>query len=342
MGKLYDFNKKYKIRKMLASGGFSNLHLAYDLHHNRNVIMKSIKPGVCNQSSSLSLSDFHRTILNEFEAFKSLSHENIVQAIDFQVVNGEPTIILEFIDGQNLSEIISGPKKYNLGAKISLLHQAAKGIDFAHSRDIVHGDLKPSNIMVDKSWSVKIIDFGTAIIASKDRGEWDARQLTPIYSSPEQLRGHEFGEKSDVFSFGIICFELLTGQHPFYAETQERAIGKILVGELGATPKLEGALIEVDKWRNTFHKVFNVEPKSRYKSCDHFFEDLLNSIQVKEKTVWDKNKIGDDSYFKSPTNRFTVYTEGMEVRELKWEKHKESIIRHLTRSTKPAENPGAE
>ena len=157
----------------------------------------------------------------EAERAAGLSHKNIVAVYDFDQQDGRPYLVMELAKGETLQEVIDTHKALTLLEKIELLYQVAEGLQYAHSKGVLHRDIKPGNIMVLPDKSAKIMDFGIARALTRDESIGSMKSDvvgTFAYMAPEQLNG-QATTKSDIFSYGLVCFQLLTGEHPFAADT---------------------------------------------------------------------------------------------------------------------------
>lgn len=201
---------RYKEVSELGRGGMGIIYKAVDKKLNRPLALKVLPENLKADPEIL------KRFLREAQAAASLNHPNIVQIFD--VEQGEPTYIaMEFIDGENLREILKRDKRMPVMAVKRIALQVALGLDYAHSMGVVHRDIKPDNIMLNKNGEVKITDFGLAKIEyATSMTQIGVVMGTEWYMSPEQLRGLDADKRSDIYSLGITLYELLTGRPPFY------------------------------------------------------------------------------------------------------------------------------
>ena len=165
--------------------------------------------------------DLLRRFRNEAAAAGKLRHNNIVIIYDFGEHEGAPYLVMELLDGEDLERIISTERSLSLLQKLDIIAQAASGLHHAHAHGIVHRDVKPANIMLQHDGVVKIMDFGIALLS-----QLTAARITPKgsmigtlpYMAPEQFQGSPSDSVTDIFAFGVTCYKLLTGMHPFHAE----------------------------------------------------------------------------------------------------------------------------
>jgi hypothetical protein len=200
---------KYTVERELGHGGFGTVYLAFDPDVKRPVAIKLIE----NVTS-----DRLKYFLQEIPTTGRLAHKNIVTLYDSGADDGNPYLVMELLDGQNLREVIRSGRPLSLVDKVRIMTQVAEGLAYAHSKGIVHRDVKPENIMLLADGSVKIMDFGIALAPDRTTTLTQTGGLigTPRYLAPEQIEGYKANEQTDIFSFGVVYYELLAGVHPFH------------------------------------------------------------------------------------------------------------------------------
>ncbi len=256
----------YKILEKLGEGGMGVVYKAEDTALGRTVALKFLPKLLTLDEEATA------RFLQEAKAASSLDHPNIATIYELGQAEGENFISMAYLDGVSLRETI-GEKPLSVGEILSIGRQIAEGLGATHSKDIIHRDIKPENIMVTKNGVVKIMDFGLA----KLRG---ARQVTQAgttlgtvsYMSPEQVQGREVDQRSDIFSFGAVLHELVTGQRPF-AGDHEAAIMYSIVNE---EPKPPGELrsgipLELEEIIRT---ALQKEPAHRYQRMEEVLRDI--------------------------------------------------------------------
>jgi len=202
----------YRAVRLLGRGGMSAVYLAEraDGRFERNVAVKLMAAHLAGQ-------DFPRRFQNEGRLLAALNHPNIAGLLDGGVsASGYPYLLLEYVAGERLDHYCDN-RKLGIAERLRLFRQICEAVDYAHQKQILHRDLKPDNILVTADGVVKLLDFGTAALMA-DSGNVTvtrARMLTPRYASPEQLQGRRPGAAGDVFSLGVVLYELLTGAWPF-------------------------------------------------------------------------------------------------------------------------------
>ena len=224
---------RYRLVELLGQGGMATIYRARDAQLDRDVAVKLLRPEFGRDP------DFLARFRDEAKAAASLSHPNIVAVFDFGEEQSDPYIVMELIDGQDLSSILreNGPLPPRQAARVSA--EVAKALQAAHVRGIVHRDVKPSNILVGRDGRVKVADFGIA------RALDDAQVTLPgvtmgsvHYFSPEQARGEPATQASDIYSLGIVLYESLTGQRPFSGD----GAAAVALARLTTTPPLPSAI----------------------------------------------------------------------------------------------------
>jgi serine/threonine-protein kinase len=215
---------EYQIVSEIGSGGMATVYKAVQKSLGRPVAVKEMKKSFHRDAGLV------RRFEREARIAASLQHENIVHIYDYW---RKPTfcIVMEYVDGTNLAEVIekTGPLPVDVGVMIAA--QVSSALDYAHMRGLVHRDIKPSNIMIKRNGEVKLMDFGIAHARGLESLTQPGTLLgTPAYMSPEQIMGQALDGRSDIFSFGIVLYEMLTGVKPFSDEDTQSASAKILNG----------------------------------------------------------------------------------------------------------------
>jgi eukaryotic-like serine/threonine-protein kinase len=263
-------NNRYRLTAQQGSGGMAVIYKAIDQALGRTVAVKILRPSLTNDPAFLA------RFRNEARSVANLAHPNIVTVHD--VGNDGPThyIVMEFIEGQDLKKIIRSEGALPIDRALNLAIQISAGIGFAHRAGLVHADVKPQNILVTRDDIVKVTDFGIAQALS-DAAPGEKQSVvwgSPHYFAPEQARGERPSPASDVYSIGIVLFEMLTGRLPYTgANQQELALAHIrdripMVTEFN--PTVPEALA------NIVFKVMSKEPASRYRMADQLGNILVS------------------------------------------------------------------
>ncbi|HYK89257.1 MAG TPA: protein kinase [Acidobacteriota bacterium] len=216
---------KYTIVEKLGEGAMGAVYKAYDAVLDRHVAIKTMAEEI-KWDPELKLR-FYR----EARSAANLHHPNIVTIHDLGEEGKTTYIVMEILEGTDLKSIIADGVPLTLEKKLNIASQIADGLNHAHKQGIVHRDIKPGNIHVSNSGNVKILDFGIARIPSSDLTRIGARLGTPVYMSPEQIRGESYDERSDLFSTGIVFYELITYVHPFRDKKISKTLDNILYQE---------------------------------------------------------------------------------------------------------------
>ncbi len=205
---------RYTIESVLGRGGMSTVYCALDGVLERRVALKVLHERHTGDP------EYVERFRREARAIARLSHPNIVTVIDRGEVDTHEFIVFELVDGQNLKDVLAGRRRLPVAEALALVHQAARGLAHAHEHGIVHRDVKPQNVLVDKDGVAKVTDFGIARSIGLDHGLTESGTIlgTGDYLSPEQATGGEVDERSDQYSLGVLLYELLTGEVPYRGE----------------------------------------------------------------------------------------------------------------------------
>jgi serine/threonine-protein kinase len=208
-------NGRYRLEARVGSGGMSTVYRALDVTLERRVAVKLMNREVATDSDQLER--FRR----EARAVAQLSHPHIVGVIDAGEDDGRPYIVLEYVEGETLKDRIRRMGRLPIGEAVAYAIEIARALGAAHARHIVHRDVKPQNVLIDEEGSAKVTDFGIARTLEEDGLTADGRVLgTTDYVSPEQALGQHVTGQSDLYSLGIVLYEMLTGEVPFKGENQ--------------------------------------------------------------------------------------------------------------------------
>ena len=217
--------------------------------------------------------DLRERFLREAQAAGSLQHPNVITIYDFGEVNGHLYIAMEFVEGQDVAELLAHQVPLGLVAKLDIAIGVLQGLAFAHKRGIVHRDIKPANIRVDADGNARIMDFGVAHFASSNMTRTGVMIGTPSYMAPEQITSGAVGPQSDIFSVGAVLYELLTGTGPFSGGSLQAVMYRVL----SETPAAPGTLVSglPPKLNDIVLRALAKEPSQRYASSLDMANDLL-------------------------------------------------------------------
>ncbi len=205
---------RYQIVELAGRGGMGEVYRAEDLKLGQTVALKLLPEKLSRDETWLS------RLHDEVRIARQVSHPNVCRVYDIGQAEGRHFLSMEWIEGQDLTTALPGEGRLSADRATSIARQICAGLAAAHDRGVVHRDLKPANIMLDSRGMVRITDFGLAFVVSAARGD-QAREGTPRYMSPEQLAGDEVGIQSDIYSLGLVLYELYTGSKGFTGKTIE-------------------------------------------------------------------------------------------------------------------------
>jgi serine/threonine-protein kinase len=261
----------YRLVEIRGTGGMANIYKAIQLSLDRPVALKIMHPHFHTNEA------FIARFEKEAKRAAMLQHENIVSIIDYGCDNGEYYIAMEYIDGTNLSDIIRKQRKMPLEVALHVCHQVAEGLKYAHNMGLVHRDIKPGNIMLSYDGRVMITDFGIAK-ATGDLSITSTGQVigSPSYMAPEQAAGRPTDHRSDLFSLGIIFYEILAGEKPFNGDTYQSLIASIMSNYPAS---LQDYRIDVTREIDELVQRALVKvTESRYQSAEEFSEAILAQL----------------------------------------------------------------
>lgn len=261
----------YKILEKLGEGGMGVVYKAQDTTLNRLVALKFLHTIFTRDEDSRS------RFITEAQAASALEHHNICNIHEIDESNdGQQFICMAYYHGENLAKKIKGGP-LQLEEALNIIYQIAQGLDRAHKEKIIHRDVKPSNIIIDKDDNVKIVDFGLAKLMGDDLTQTVSTKGTVAYMAPEVIRGLQSDHRADLWSLGIILYEMLTGHLPFEGKYSEPLMYSIV----NQPPKsLSEYIAEVpDLLQNIIDKFLQKEPKKRYQNIEEFLDDIEPLIE---------------------------------------------------------------
>ena len=257
---------RYEIVSELGRGAMGIVYRAHDTRIARDVAIKTIK--LADQAAPDEMQELRERLFREAQSAGRLSHPGIVTIYDIAEENGIAYITMEFVEGRTLEELMNDGEVGDLKAVAQLVDQMARSLDYAHARQIVHRDAKPSNILVTPDGHTKITDFGIARITSSQMTQTGTVMGTPSYMSPEQVRGESIDGRSDQFSLAVMAYELVTGCKPFIGDGLTDVIFKIVSEKPEPPSAINTALpAELDK---IILKGLAKRPDERFQDCHAF------------------------------------------------------------------------
>ena len=259
---------KYEIRKQIGRGAMGTVYEAWDPHLQRRVAIKTVGiPDAADPETEEQLARFRR----EAQAAGSLIHPNIVGVFDYGETNDLAYIVMEFIDGPTLKSVMDEHERFALPEIMRIMKDVLAGLQFSHERGVVHRDIKPANIMLTSNRQAKIADFGIARIESSSMTQAGTIMGTPAYMSPEQFMAETVDARTDLWSAGVLLYQLLTGERPF-----EGALSAIMHKALHTEPPAPSQLAmtaptELDA---VVRKAMAKRPADRFSSATAFAQAL--------------------------------------------------------------------
>jgi serine/threonine protein kinase len=269
----------YKILDKLGEGGMGVVYKAEDLFLHRTVALK-FPPDIFARDEGI-----RSRLLNEARMAASLLHPNVTVLYEVDEHEGHPFLVMEFVDGQTLRRFIDEHGPLPLETWIDLAIQLSEGVNAVHRKELIHRDIKTENILLSKAAEVKIVDCGLA--ARFVNSEGLAKTLgiagTTAYMSPEQARGDALDQRSDIFSVGVVLYELLTGRRPFEADQSSALL--YLIANTDPLP-LRTIRREIPaEVENIVLRALEKDPARRYQHMDEMLDDLRRAEQTMKQQV---------------------------------------------------------
>ena len=264
IGRMLD--DRYEILELIGSGGMANVYKARCHRLNRLVAIKILKSDLADNA------DFRRRFRDESRAVAQLSHANIVSVYDVSTSGETEYIVMELIDGITLKQYMERRGRMDWRESLHFISQIMRGLSHAHSRGIIHRDIKPQNIMVLRDGSVKVADFGIACLANAGQTLTQEALGSVHYISPEQARGDRIDARSDIYSAGVVLYEMLTGRLPFEGDSAVSVAIQHLSSVPLAPRDIDPSIPE--PLELICMKAMNSDPDKRYPTADAMLEDL--------------------------------------------------------------------
>ncbi|MGG1442872.1 Stk1 family PASTA domain-containing Ser/Thr kinase [Brevibacillus laterosporus] len=267
---------RYQLEEVIGGGGMAIVYKARDLVLNRIVAVKLLRPQFGTDE------DFVERFRREAQAVASLSHHNIVNVYDVGQDDDIHYMVMEYIEGSTLKEIITAQGGMMMSEAVRIAMQVCDALDHAHQNQIIHRDIKPHNIMIGTNGRVKVTDFGIARAVTSQTITQTGSVLGSVhYFSPEQARGGITAEKSDIYSLGIVLYEMVTGTLPFSGDSPITVALKHLQDPLPEPRKLNPAIPQ--SLENVIIRALAKDPFQRYKSAREMYEDLETCLSTERR-----------------------------------------------------------
>ena len=306
---------RYEIKGVLGKGAMGLVYDGVDPKLNRRVAIKTILTAKLSaESARMATVRFQR----EVRAVARLNHANVVQVYDFGTEGELAYIVMEYIQGKELKDSFDGKERYDLKTVFRLMGELLAALDFAHEAGIIHRDIKPANVMIDSAGRAQLTDFGVARVTEPDGDQSEKTRAgtivgTPSYMSPEQIQGQPIDRRSDIFSAGIIFYQLLTWQKPFTGGQWELA-KKIIEDD----PVWPSALMEIPADIDRIvARAMAKDPERRYETARKFAEAI-------ERVAQGKPLEGHDDVFSRPAPAAAAPGEATEAEQEFWNEVKNS------------------
>ncbi|WMT42560.1 Stk1 family PASTA domain-containing Ser/Thr kinase [Paenibacillus sp. D2_2] len=273
----HELGGRYQIIERIGGGGMALVYRAQDILLNRNVAIKVLRQQFVNDE------EFIRRFRREAQSAASLSHPNIVSVYDVGQEGDVHYIVMEYIEGRNLNEIIKERAPLQVDEAVRIASQIADALDHAHTNHIIHRDIKPHNILIGRNGWVKVTDFGIARAVSSTTITQTGSVIGSVhYFSPEHAKGVTTGEKSDLYSLGIVLYQMLTGRLPFLGESPISVALKHLQEHFDE-PRSVNPMIP-QSVENIILKSMRKNPGERYESAKEMLRDLETSLLPERRT----------------------------------------------------------
>ncbi len=277
--------ERYEITQLLGEGGMSYVYKAIDKQLQRTVAIKTLKPIYVEQEK------FVERFKREAQTAANLNHPNIVQIFDWGI-GDEPFFVMEFIEGNTLTSIISSRKTISMNDILFIGAKVASGLQAAHSNGLVHRDIKPGNIMITPEGKVKVTDFGIVTLQNEESDITKTGSIlgTASYISPEQAQGKKVSKESDLYSLGTVLYELITGRPPFDGDTPIATATKHITEK---PEKLSTYRGDIPKGvENAVLKLLHKYPKDRFKNAEDLRAVLLQQKTQLQAVQTQENLVG--------------------------------------------------
>ena len=313
-------NDRYEIEKLIGEGGMANVYLARDTILDRKVAVKVLRGDLAGDEK------FVRRFQREALSASSLSHPNIVEIYDVGEDEGNFYIVMEFIEGKTLKQLIKKRGVLSLPETMDIMLQLLDALASAHDSYIIHRDIKPQNIMIKESGLVKITDFGIAMaLNSAQLTQTNSVMGSVHYLPPEQASGKGSTIRSDIYSLGILMFEMLTGKVPFRGDSAVEIALKHMKEPLPSVREINPVVPQ--SVENIILKAAAKNPKNRYKDVREMADDI--------RTCLDESRENEERIvFKYPETDFSD-TKAVNLKETKKEKAEDKpVVKQITEDDK--------
>ncbi|MFA9454977.1 MAG: protein kinase, partial [Candidatus Aminicenantaceae bacterium] len=261
---------KYKVLDTLGQGAMGVVYKALDPDINREVAIKTVRFDMLSDAAGKD--EIMRRFIREAQAVGKLEHPNIITIYEVGREGDSTYIVMQLAKGQSLKEILDSGKSYKPSEIVELMERLCAALDYAHSQGVIHRDVKPANILIDETGRPYLVDFGVARLEMSTLTTAGSIMGTPSYMSPEQVMGKNVDSRADIFSLGVILFELLTNRRPFEGEHITTVVYKIAHEEPPTLSQVRNTGIQM--FEPMVQKVLAKDPKDRYQTGKELSNDL--------------------------------------------------------------------
>ncbi|MBC8204167.1 serine/threonine protein kinase [bacterium] len=257
---------QYEILDEIAHGPLTTVYSAFEAALNRKVLIKKLHRHLVAEN------DIRERFVREARACAQINHPNIVEIYNFHISQKDAYLVLEYVDGKNLHQVMS-EKRLPLELSLAIIVEICKGMAYAHERGVIHRDIKPQNILVSKEGQVKISDFGLATLEDSPSLTYQGVVIgTPAYMSPEQAAGKKVDFRTDIFSLGVVFFEILSGVSVFKADSVSKSLRKIISEPI---PRINQFRTDLPaKLEKIVDKMLERNPSKRFDTASEIVEEI--------------------------------------------------------------------
>jgi len=263
--------KNYEIIARIGQGGVAEIYKARQKSLNRFVAIKFLFHELTTDP------DIVRRFDREAETIAALNHPHIVHVIDKGLVDGRYYFVMEYVDGAPFRDIIYSDE-YKLWDKLEIIVMVLKALDYAHKNGVIHRDIKPANLMVLSDYTIKVMDFGIARVDSSSMTRTGVAMGTPNYISPEQLQGKPVDHRTDIFSLGVVMYEMLVGRRPFRGENLTSLIYNIVNTEPEAPSSIDKSVPNI--LDRVIARALKKNPEERYQEAGEIVTGLADFMET--------------------------------------------------------------
>ncbi len=256
---------RFRIVEKLGEGAMGTVYKAIDTLIQRTVAIKTIRLDVERESEKYS--EVCQRFYHEARVSATLIHPNIVTLFDLGEHEGTPFLAMEFVEGKTLGRVLAENQSLSLRDLCDVMSQIAGALDFAHEKGVIHRDIKPGNIMIDGSGKIKVMDFGIAKLVDSSLTRTGTFVGTPSYISPEQASEGKVDHRSDLFSLGVLTYEMFSGDKPFQGSTIPNLLYKIVYENPSRPRNISHWGLTIQQWDKVFARALAKDPEKRFQSA---------------------------------------------------------------------------